>query len=257
MTRRKYELDNLKGILIFLVVLGHLLISFTHATSELASKIVAYIYFFHMPLFLIISGFLTHKKLNKKSIIYLIVVFLSMNISYSLYDYYVSGVLDLFILKYSSWYILLLLIYRLIINTSFFQNILNKNKSNVLLVTVVVSLIIQVLPINSELKRLFGNFYYFLFGYLLIENKKLFNIKCDKNIFCIIIILIFAIMFLGINITTDLNFYFGFSYGRKCDVVLKSVQLMINSILFIFVLNVLPRCKLKFLAKFGKNSLYI
>ena len=98
--KRKYELDNLKGILIFLVVFGHLLLSFTHATSNLASKIVAYIYFFHMPLFLIVSGFLTHKKLCKKDIVYLLVVFLSMNISYSLYDYYVNGVLELFILKY-------------------------------------------------------------------------------------------------------------------------------------------------------------
>ena len=53
-------LDNIKGILIFLVVFGHFLIGYAlkHQKS-LSYKIVNYIYGFHMPLFIFSSGFLS------------------------------------------------------------------------------------------------------------------------------------------------------------------------------------------------------
>lgn len=255
--KRKYELDNLKGILIFLVVFGHLLLSFTHATSNLASKIVAYIYFFHMPLFLIVSGFLTHKKLCKKDIVYLLVVFLSMNISYSLYDYYVNGVLELFILKYSSWYIILLLVYRIIINTNFFKEILKKDKFDILIISLFLSLIVQPLPTSLIIKRIFGNFYYFLFGYLIVNNDKIFKSKCNKKFVYLMIGFILSIIFLALNATTDINFYLGSSYSNKQDIVLKFVQIIVNSFFFLFLVNILPKCRLRFLTRVGQNSLYI
>ncbi len=52
---REYALDNLRGVLIFLVVLGHLLeISIPFRGSIMLYR---YIYSFHMPLFMFISGY--------------------------------------------------------------------------------------------------------------------------------------------------------------------------------------------------------
>ena len=65
MKKRIYTLDNLKAVLIFLVVLGHLLISFTHATCNSAKYISSFIYSFHMPLFIIISGYFSKKTITK------------------------------------------------------------------------------------------------------------------------------------------------------------------------------------------------
>ena len=90
MKKRIYELDNLKAILIFLVVLGHLLISFTHDTCETAKYLSSFIYSFHMPLFIIISGYFSKKEITKAYILKLLLIFIIMNISFSFYDYIIS-----------------------------------------------------------------------------------------------------------------------------------------------------------------------
>ncbi|MGN1157193.1 MAG: acyltransferase family protein [Agathobacter sp.] len=56
MSRRNYMFDNLKAILIILVVLGHLLDT-TNPVSHIFPTIYYFIYFFHMPLFIFISGY--------------------------------------------------------------------------------------------------------------------------------------------------------------------------------------------------------
>ena len=60
MANRLYYLDNLKGLLIILVILGHA-IQFTLPDYE---NVFAFrlIYSFHMPLFFFISGYLAVRK---------------------------------------------------------------------------------------------------------------------------------------------------------------------------------------------------
>lgn len=63
--KRFYNLDNLKFLLIFCVVTGHVLQRFT-GTSELARVISFFIYSFHMPAFVFISGFFSKKAVKEK-----------------------------------------------------------------------------------------------------------------------------------------------------------------------------------------------
>lgn len=60
MNKRLYYIDNLRGLLIILVVLGHCIqnldLDFDH------NIVFRYIYSFHMPLFMFISGFVSYKK---------------------------------------------------------------------------------------------------------------------------------------------------------------------------------------------------
>ena len=60
MNRNKY-IDFLKGILIILVVLGH---SFQNSKSY-EDLIIRVIYSFHMPAFMLISGYLFHRSYEK------------------------------------------------------------------------------------------------------------------------------------------------------------------------------------------------
>lgn len=53
---RIHFFDNLKGILIFLVVFGHYAL-LVHAASPAMGGVYEYIYLFHMPLFVFVSGF--------------------------------------------------------------------------------------------------------------------------------------------------------------------------------------------------------
>ena len=60
--------DSVKGSLIFLVVLGHVAFqSETVYTSRWISAIISWIWFFHMPAFVFISGYLTNTKKVKSN----------------------------------------------------------------------------------------------------------------------------------------------------------------------------------------------
>ncbi len=67
--------DNAKFILIFLVVLGHYLEPFIH-TNKVVYSIFGFIYMFHMPAFVFISGFFFKKEINPKALYKICVDFL-------------------------------------------------------------------------------------------------------------------------------------------------------------------------------------
>lgn len=74
---RDYFYDNAKFILIFLVVLGHCIEPFIGANAILGG-IFGFIYMFHMPAFIFISGYFTKKGFNKREIIKLILDYFVM-----------------------------------------------------------------------------------------------------------------------------------------------------------------------------------
>lgn len=61
-------LDNLKGFAIILVILGHI-IQMWYDSDFTHNKVWLYIYSFHMPLFMFISGYITGIYSNKLSIL--------------------------------------------------------------------------------------------------------------------------------------------------------------------------------------------
>lgn len=58
--KRIYKYDNVKALLIFLVVVGHMTTDYV-SDSMLVRNITLWIYSFHMPAFIFISG-LVHKQ---------------------------------------------------------------------------------------------------------------------------------------------------------------------------------------------------
>ena len=56
-TSRDYRFDNLKGLLIFLVILGHALPMFQSDSMKISRCITCVIFSFHMPAFVFISGY--------------------------------------------------------------------------------------------------------------------------------------------------------------------------------------------------------
>lgn len=90
MKQREYFFDNAKFILIFLVVFGHFLRSFIH-DNEVIYSLYKVIYTFHMPAFILISGFFA-KGFRKKGYIVktakkLILPYLLFQIIYSIFYY--------------------------------------------------------------------------------------------------------------------------------------------------------------------------
>ena len=64
-SQRIFKWDNLKFLLIFLVVFGHFFECYTE-NSQLAQQLYVYIWSFHMPAFLFISGIFSKRTINEK-----------------------------------------------------------------------------------------------------------------------------------------------------------------------------------------------
>lgn len=89
MTKRVYRWDWLKLVLIFLVVFGHLL-DRTSGRGELAAKLDYWIYLFHMPAFIFVSGLFAKHNIQQRR----------WGKIFSLFGYYLIAKLVLFV---SQW----------------------------------------------------------------------------------------------------------------------------------------------------------
>lgn len=106
---RNVFIDNLKGILIFLVVLGHTIELYMYDNFVLF-MIWIYIYCFHMPLFVYISGFLSKdaEKAQKKAFERFLLPYLVWNSFYFIFITLVQRKLNFSFLYpwFANWYFL-------------------------------------------------------------------------------------------------------------------------------------------------------
>lgn len=104
---RIIELDVLKGVAILLVVIGHAIQYNPNITNYHQNIIFNIIYSFHMPLFMIISGYLAWKHTDNKPLSYLGRKFINL------------------IIPFASWYIVCYGLIRImnIVKLGFYQNI--------------------------------------------------------------------------------------------------------------------------------------
>lgn len=117
---RIYFFDNLKGVLIFLVVLGHYILPI-HSISDPMNGVYEFIYLFHMPLFIFISGFFSKSifkngNLRIEKIISLVVLVGLFQISLTLIERYDNFDIN-YLLDFGSapWYLVSLICYYLLI----------------------------------------------------------------------------------------------------------------------------------------------
>ena len=263
--KRYYIFDNFKGILIFSVVFGHFLWLYScYYTKSTSRKIILFIYYFHMPGFVFISGFLTTDNSLKISnvmkllILYYIFNFLVYLISYYYYNYHINFRTP----TNTYWYILSLFYWRLIIK-SFYKIgfILN------------LSIIISLLEgywncFNNDfsLVRTIAFFPFFLAGFKLAKSQKFDKfLKWRKGILKVIIIVTSFCGFLYLfnkfinknqkKINNSLLLMFAYNKNNKIN---DRLYFMIIASIFIFYfLSLLPNIKLPLITKWGKNSLYV
>ena len=140
---RDYFFDNLKAVLIFLVVLGHFLLPI-HGESVLV-VVKRLIYVFHMPLFVFVSGYFAKKiyknrQYNFKKILYLIKAYIIFVIAiqavYALCGFRDFSEINFFSQSGAPWYLFAMIVWYLTIP------VIRKYKEiPVLIVTVALALI--------------------------------------------------------------------------------------------------------------------
>lgn len=107
-TRSSYW-DNIKGILISLVVFAHFIYDFTDLF--VIDIIVFLIYVFHMPAFVFVSGKFTHDPPKLKKMVTALVIFQCL---YLLCEFKLLGYIDLLAPAYVCWYLVALIVWRLL-----------------------------------------------------------------------------------------------------------------------------------------------
>lgn len=114
-SRRDPYFDNVKFVLIAFVVIGHALEPL-YSTSESAKALYHFIYFFHIPLFVFITGYFSKKSGKVAPFLVLYIVFESL---YTLLDYYLNGQSTLrftyFLPYWVTWYLFAVILWKLVL----------------------------------------------------------------------------------------------------------------------------------------------
>ena len=119
---RDYYFDNVKAVLIFLVVLGHFLLPI-HGKSFLV-VIKRLIYVFHMPLFVFVSGYFAKNiyrngQYNFKKILYLIKAYIifvvAIQVVYEICGFRSFGEINFFSQSGAPWYLFAMIVWYLLI----------------------------------------------------------------------------------------------------------------------------------------------
>lgn len=258
--KRVYYWDNIKGILISLVVMGHFLLDYLD--FGYARYIVSFIYFFHMPAFVFVSGYFsknedtrTNKSIAKIIIIYLIFNTAIMVLSSLLFD----ASYQLITPYYSFWYLIALVFWRLTIQY------MDKFKDSLFL-SIIAALLIgfwgDVTNVLS-ISRIIVFYPFFIAGYKLptekifhiVNNRKKTDIlKATLLLFCIVFV---SLYFINKVQFITLNHLAMSSYSSMYDLFVRLIIFFIAVAMIIAIVNLTPQRPIFLISKWGKNSLSI
>ena len=258
---RDFWFDNAKAILITLVVIGHLATSVMTFEPEWVEVVGKFIYFFHMPVFMMISGRFSAGRIHRgeyaKTFSYLLLPYFYMYIG-MIFTYYALGIhvnFDPLVPKFGCWYFLALFFH--IIAT-----ILLKKFRFLFIGSVLLSIIVFLLPYT-----LYGVFFraimfypFFLFGYYTSSYSFSF---CKRAWFRFLSILFFITLFWIIfkkesHIPLDL-LYLADSIGQIEGTRLLEKQILHILVCFLCFFAFLGICPAQktFFTYIGTHSVYV
>ncbi|HHY73660.1 MAG TPA: acyltransferase family protein [Bacillus bacterium] len=263
MKEREFYYDNAKFLLIFLVVFGHFITSFIG--KQVIEEIYILIYLFHMPAFILISGFFSKGfqkpgyvlKITKK----ILVPYFLFQIIYSIYYYFLFDKSELTISflqpHWSLWFLLSLYCWHLLLF------VYTKFKYS-LIVAVLVGLLVGYfdgIGNDLSLSRTFVWFPMFLLGfYMKKEHFQKLTSKKGKLFSAIMLVaMLFVIHFVLVDIPKE------WMYGSKSYEKLGAdweggfIRLLYYgmSLLMICIFLAFVPQRECFFSKWGARTLYI
>ncbi|MBP7176299.1 MAG: CapA family protein [Thermoclostridium sp.] len=252
--------DNLKGILIFLVVLGHYL--WTYLGFGMAGGLVSFIYIFHMPAFIMISGFLSksERSRSKQSLIRLAVIYVVFNIALMLLSALMfKSTFQLLTPSYSAWFLLSLIVWRAVIKY------VPESKLFIIVCIIAAILVGWWKDVTNVLAiaRTIVFFPFFYIGYKLPAEKFMHFIQHRKSRDYLIGGLIFSYgLFLSVLFLQKFPWlkqsdFLMDSYGSFRDMFARVALISLAGMLIAGLFMLVPAKPLPLLVKWGKNSIAV
>ncbi|EOU1761221.1 acyltransferase family protein [Clostridium perfringens] len=276
---RNYLIDNSKGLLIFLVVLGHSL-EFIRKDYEVARLLYVFIYEFHMPVFVFISGYLSKnvEKGRRNAVRNFLTPFLLFNIIWNLITLvgplFLRGeftelpseqVFSFFTPGWALWYIFAMFLWKILLPD------LLKFK-NIFILSIIAGIFVKLsgeFGSYMALSRTITFAPFFLAGYYSSEEKlkrfrkfTRFNILNKvPSILILIIGVLIALIFVNYSNIADEFFWADRSYSNfNIEIftgILLYIAVYIIGFAFVYVfINLMPENQ-TFLSKIGKNTLSV
>ena len=261
--------DSAKGILILLVVIGHLMEQTAHLAAG-CYYIWTIIYIFHMPAFILISGFLTKQshrdpieRIPKYFVLYVITQYTAHILAY-LTGRKDSWYGDLISPTMGAWY-LLFLIYASIVAHFLKTRQINRNTwiAGAILVGLVSGFDSSITN-QGGLSRFFSFFVFFLIGYFFDWNGIIQKLKKRKWVLglgsALIIVILLYFQHEGVFLRKNLSGaipYADLYKGATWKGLLVRGGLYLTSLFVVLsFLSFVPQ-RARLFMKLGKNSIYI
>ena len=264
---RIYFFDNLKAILITLVVFGHVIEPMLE--EQAATIAYAFIYLFHMPLFIFCSGFFA-KYTPKKIFTRLVIPYIIFQL---IYTFLARGIWDDTdrLIQFTTpywilWYLLALMVWTLLLPL---LDILISNKRNMIL-TIIASLILGVaagfeytMGYYMSLSRLVVFAPFFIIGRCIGKTVSpetfqrrisAWYIKCVTGILSA---LIFVWLFFNYD-TLDVRWFYGALAYVRLDYtyIVRILNYLAAFVISLFFLSIIPRRKM-FFSYIGQRTMAV
>jgi fucose 4-O-acetylase-like acetyltransferase len=266
-SRRSLYFDNAKFMLIFLVVFGHV-ISPLKEQDNLLNTLYTFIFLFHMPAFIMISGFFAKgyqkKGYFKKAIKKILIPYVIFQFIYSLF-YFFSGESTAFHINFfqphwTLWFLMSLFCWNVFLY--FFARLGWYGFFLAVALGIGIGYIDNIGSFLS-LSRTFVFFPYFLFGFLLQTEqfKKIIRNKFSLPAGIIILIVTILIFTLGLpNDPTEWlmgdTSYEGMGGKQITDGLIRAFQYGATFIVVFGFLSLIPKNEYK-VTKIGERTLYV
>lgn len=268
-TTRDYGVDNIKGVLAFLMILGHLLEICAWFPER--EGLYRAIYAFHMPVFVFFSGY--YAKFSPKKVARYIGLYVVFQTIYCIYQSVIleGQTLNVWTVSYVRpywlmWYMLNMVYYTMMLPLF--------GKNGISLKSVMISVFISLavgydarIGYDLSLSRFFTFMPYFLFGGYIRQNGALW---CErlKNHMGIVkgLIVAFAILALAYVYRNETlvrqMFYGSVSFVERSDYGFRQ-RALIEGIAFLWILcfdmvvRPMLRSKIPLLSEIGRNTLAV
>lgn len=258
--KRDYLFDNLKALLIFLVVLGHCIGAYVYK-SNLLKSLYFFIYLFHMPLFVFISGYYSKniEKCKKNAVNNIAIPYIIFNtIWYIFISMMTKGIVFSFANPgWTLWYLLSLFCWR--ISLKYLIKI-----KYIIPISIIGSILVGCIDIYEfSISRTIALLPFFLLGYYCDKNT-IDNIKKIKSRYCYLaLIMIFlASFYIAHRFNIDVSFlhnseaYSYFNLNICIGMLFRAILFITATILSISIINIISSKKTRY-SQIGKNSLTV
>lgn len=268
MKQRDPFFDNAKFLLIFLVVLGHML-SIGNSNDKLNLATTKWIFSFHMPLFVFISGYftkITDKKKYFTGILIFTETFVVFTLIHILIEYLQGKPINDFQLliypKWTLWYLLCIIWWRLMIYYT--PPSIRDNYKLLVIISIILCLTMGWIPIGPfSFQRTFSFLPFFTIGY--VAGKNHIDLTAKKRIILILLFLfsiglfffIIPKSFIPISVLFQKKcFIYGPSPSPILNFTYRLGWLFFASLMSYCFLSIVPRKEYRW-THFGQLTLFI